>query len=161
MSISHETYRQVLAHWASGVTVVTSRGAGGPEGLTVSSFASVSLDPPLVLVCVHHGASTLAAIDASNAFAVNLLAADQVELGRRFAGLLPGVTNRFDGIATTQAVTRSPLVPEALAVIDCRVWRSLDAGDHRIVIGEVVYASAREGAPVLYHDRGWRRLARD
>ncbi len=161
MSISHETYRQVLAQWASGVAVVTSHGASGPQGLTVSSFASVSLDPPLVLVCVHHGAPTLAAIDASNAFAVNLLAADQVELGQRFAGLLPGVTDRFDGVATTQAVTGSPLLPEVLAVIDCRVWQSVEAGDHRIIIGEVVYASAREGAPVLYHDRGWRRLARD
>ena len=88
MAINHSTFRHVLAQWASGVTVVTSQGENSPEGLTVSSFSSVSLDPPLVLVCLHHGSDTLAAIEHSKAFAVNLLAADQDETGRRFAGLL-------------------------------------------------------------------------
>lgn len=159
MSISHDTFKQVLTRWASGVTVVTSQGAQGPEGLTVSSFSSVSLEPPLVLVCVHLGSDTLRAIDESHAFAVNILADDQVDTGLRFAGLLPGVTDRFTGVGTTRAVTGSPLLPDALAVLDCRVWKAVDAGDHRVVIGTVVYASARDGAPILYHGRGWRRVA--
>ncbi len=161
MSISYETFRHVLGQWASGVTVVTSKGGNGPEGLTVSSFSSVSLDPPLVLVCLHHGSDTLAAIEHSQAFAVNLLAVDQGDTGRRFAGLLPGVTDRFAGVATTQAVTGSPVLTKALAVIDCRVWHALDAGDHRIIVGEVVFASSGEGHPLLYHARQWRRLADD
>lgn len=161
MPISRETFKQVMAQWASGVTIVTARGERGPAGLTVSSFSSVSLDPALVLICVHHGADTLPAIEGSAAFAVNVLAADQVEMGMRFAGLLPGVIDRFAGLTTTQAFTGSPLLPEALAVIDCRVRQAIDAGDHRIIVGEVVYASSREGAPLLYYARDWRRLADD
>jgi len=159
MSISHGTFKQVLAQWASGVTVVTSRDEHGPEGLTVSSFSSVSLDPPLVLVSVHLGSDTLRAIEASQAFAVNVLAAGQVDLGRRFAGLLPGVVDRFDGLVTTPGVTGSPVLPDALAVLECRVWRMVEAGDHRVIIGEVTHAAARDGEPLLYHARQWRTLA--
>jgi flavin reductase (DIM6/NTAB) family NADH-FMN oxidoreductase RutF len=157
--VSPDLFREALAQHASGVTVVTVSHAGQRFGFTASSFTSVSLDPPLVLVCAARTLDALAAIESVGAFAVNILGDHQHDLGLRFAGLLPDVTDRFDGIDALTSVTGSPLLPESLAWLDCRLHALHDGGDHRIVVGEVVDARVnRRGRALLYHGRRWRRV---
>ena len=105
MTIEPQAFREVMACWASGVTIVTTQSKATPLGMTVSSFASVSLEPPQILICVNHKAHTYAAIEESGYFAVNLLGVDHLEWGVRFAGLRPEVTDRFEGIAWLTAQT--------------------------------------------------------
>jgi hydroxymethylglutaryl-CoA lyase len=158
MPISPQAFKQSLAQWASGVTVVTTVFGGQRLGLTVSSFTSVSLNPPLVSVCIDNKLYTRTAIEHSGVFAVNVLDMHQLDFGLIFAGLKPDVEDRFAGIETTTAVTGSPLLPGVLAWLDCRVWRAYDGGDHTIFVGEVVATDA-SGAdtPLIYHNRLWRR----
>ncbi|MGQ0602611.1 MAG: hydroxymethylglutaryl-CoA lyase [Anaerolineales bacterium] len=127
-------------------------------GLTVSSFSSVSLDPPLISVCIDNKLYNRTAIEQSGAFAVNVLDVHQMEYGLVFAGMKPDVEERFEGIEATMAVTGCPILPGVLSWLDCRVWKTYDGGDHTIFVGEVV-ATDSSGAdtPLLYHNRLWRR----
>lgn len=160
MAVTPEAFKQSLAQFASGVTVVTTSHAGSLWGLTVSAFNSVSLNPPLVSICVNCKLDVHAAICASGIFAVNLLAVQQLELGLRFAGMVPGLSDRFAGVDTPTAITGSPLLPGTLAWLDCRVWQIYAGGDHSIIVGEVVATECGAGdAPLIYHDRNWRRTA--
>jgi flavin reductase (DIM6/NTAB) family NADH-FMN oxidoreductase RutF len=160
VTLDPASFRQALAQFASGVTVVTAVSDGERFGFTASSFTSVSLRPPLVLVCAANRLDALGAIARSRAFGVNVLGIHQRALGLRFAGLVAGVTDRFEGVETIAATTGSPLLPGSLAWLDCRLWRMEEAGDHTIVIGEVVGARVNEHhVPLLYHDRRWQRPA--
>lgn len=160
MAVTPEAFKQSLAQFASGVTVVTTSHAGSLWGLTVSAFNSVSLNPPLVSICVDCKLDVHAAICASGIFAVNLLAVQQLEFGLRFAGMVPGLSDRFAGIDTQTAITGSPLLPDTLAWLDCRVWQIYAGGDHSIIVGEVVATECGAGhAPLIYHDRNWRRTS--
>ena len=160
MSLDPALFRQALSQFASGVTVVTSANGGERFGFTASSFTSVSLNPPLVLICAAARLDALGAIQRSRAFGVNVLGIHQRAMGLRFAGLVPGVVDRFEGVETTSSATGSPLIPASLAWLDCRVWRLDEAGDHVVVIGEVVDARVNEHhVPLLYHDRRWQRPA--
>ena len=153
-------FKDVMAQWASGVTIATTRHAGAPVGMTVSSFSSVSLQPPQILICVNHRANTHAAIAASGYFAVNLLGADQQEWGMRFAGLQPAVGDRFAGIALSTAQTGAPILSGVLAWLDCLLQHAFSSGDHTIFVGEVVACKVGSTkAPLLYFRRDWRRLA--
>jgi flavin reductase (DIM6/NTAB) family NADH-FMN oxidoreductase RutF len=153
------TFKQVLSHWASGVAVVTTLYEQTPIGVTVSAFSSVSVEPPLILVCLAQKLFTHQVIASSGVFAVNILSAHQAELGKRFAGVYPQVTDRFAGLETTQAVTGCPILAEAAAWLDCRVRHSCAGGDHTIFVGEVLAASASEAhAPLLYFHRQWGRF---
>jgi hydroxymethylglutaryl-CoA lyase len=158
MAVSPQAFRQALAQWASGVTVVTTLFNGQQLGLTVSSFGSVSLNPPLISVSIDNKLYTRTAIEQSGVFAVNVLNMHQLDYGLTFAGLKPGVEDRFAGIEATTAFTGSPILPDVLCWLDCRVWRAYDGGDHTIFVGEVV-ATEASGAdiPLLYHNRLWRR----
>lgn len=151
-------FRRVLGHFPTGVAVVTARRADGePCGLTVNAFSSVSLRPPLVLVCVDQGADSHACISDSGAFAVNVLEQERGEtLSRRFATW--GVDDKFEGVAYRTERTNSPILEAALAWIDCRVAQAISAGDHTIFIGEVMEADAREGNPLVYYRGGYGRL---
>ncbi|MCU0255110.1 MAG: flavin reductase [Vicinamibacterales bacterium] len=156
-----DLHRHVLARFASGVTVVTVACEGRLAGFTASSFASVSLDPPLVLVCVARRLEALALIERCGRFGVSILGAHQRDHGLRFAGLLPGVHDRFEGVDLVGGREGSPWLAGSLAWLDCRVWRLHDGGDHAIVVGEVVEARLGEGAEALgYFDRHWQRLVR-
>lgn len=158
MPVSPQAFKQSLAQFASGVTVVTTVFNGQRLGLTVSSFASVSLDPPLVSICLLNSLYTTTAIEQSGVFAVNVLSMHQLEHGMRFAGMVPGLEDRFAGLTTTTAETGSPLLPEVMCWLDCRVWRAYAGGDHTIFVGEVVATQANEiDTPLLYHNRLWRR----
>ena len=128
---------------------------GRPQGLTVSAFCSVSLDPALVLVCVDNRSETHGGFAASQLFGVSVLSEQQQDLSERFATLGPD-KNRF---AFARGPGGAPLVPGALAHIECRLHAAHDAGDHRIYVGEVLSLAVNPGRPLLYPSPGYRRLA--
>lgn len=128
--------RDAFGCFTTGVTIVTTCTAdGAPAGFTANSFASVSLDPPLVLMCVDLGANSLSALDASGVFVVNVLHAGQQETARRFA---MRDADKFEATAYETWETGAPVLSGSMANFECRTERSFDAGDHRVVIGRVV-----------------------
>ena len=146
-----------MGHLPTGVTIVTSRKSdGAPCGLTANAVASVSLDPLLVLVCVDRASVTHGCITAGGNFAISVLSSGDEDLARRFAHSDRGA--RFDGIELEQAVTGSPILSHALAWMDCRVTQVHQAGDHSIVVGEVLSCDAREGEPLLFFRGGFHRV---
>jgi flavin reductase (DIM6/NTAB) family NADH-FMN oxidoreductase RutF len=160
MAVESQVFKEVMAHWATGVTVVTTQLAGHPVGITASSFTSLSLEPPQILICVNKKLSTNEAIRTSGYFAVNILTAGQQDWGEIFAGMRPGVTDRFAGIDWAVAVTGAPILPGVLAWLDCRVGQLYDGADHTIFVGEVLAGGATgDGAPLLYYHRNWQHLA--
>jgi flavin reductase (DIM6/NTAB) family NADH-FMN oxidoreductase RutF len=145
-----------MGQFATGVTVVTTRDASGqPLGLTVSAFCSVSLAPPLVLVCIDHRSDANRGLRESGLFAVSVLAEHQEEVSRRFAE--PG-NDKLEGFRFVDGHTGLPLVPGALAHVECRVRSFHDEGDHAVWVGEVRSANAHPGRPLLHHSGGYRRL---
>jgi flavin reductase (DIM6/NTAB) family NADH-FMN oxidoreductase RutF len=158
MALDHAHFKAALRHWASGVTVITTRVGEQLAGMTVSAFSSVSLDPPLVLVCADRTSHTNPYLAEAGVFAVNVLAADQREISRRFS-TDGNEALRFEGLACRSGPTGAPWLPGALAVLDCRVVAAHDAGDHVIYVGEVEAAQVREGEePLVYFDARYRRL---
>lgn len=149
MSVDSLSFRRALGQFASGVTVVTSRGADGePLALTVSSFCSVSLHPPLVLVCLDRRSDTNDGLRDTRHFAVNVLSEEQEGVSRRFAS--PG-RGKLDGFAFLEGRHGLPLVPGALAHVQCRVHSRHEEGDHLVWVGEVIALAAHPGRPLLYH----------
>jgi flavin reductase (DIM6/NTAB) family NADH-FMN oxidoreductase RutF len=154
-------FRSAMGAFATGVTVVAVRSRdGGMYGMTVNSFASVSLAPPLVLVCLADVGRGQELIRAAGAFSVNVLADTQRDLSRRFADRRrPAVTSMFDGVPISTGVTGCPLLDEAAATFDCKVHRIVPAGDHVIVVGEVLALTHDPAsAPLLFHGGGYRWL---
>ncbi len=142
-------WRAAMGSFASGVVIVTTlNGSGQPVGTTVSAFSSVSLEPPLLLVCLDHKSRTRAAARRAGHFCINILAADQGALARLFAG--PGATDRFSGVATTTGTLGAPQITGALASIDCRLHALHTAGDHDILIGRGLHINAAPGEPLIY-----------
>jgi flavin reductase (DIM6/NTAB) family NADH-FMN oxidoreductase RutF len=157
--IDPRLFKSALRHWASGVTIVTTRAGERVSGMTASAFSSVSLEPPLVLVCIEKQAHTLDRIVESGVFAVNVLAKDQHELATRFA-TEGNEAVRFEGIAWRSGPSGAPWLPDTVAVLDCRVAAVHDAGDHWIYVGEVQATEiADEREPLLYYDARYRALA--
>lgn len=156
-AVDAPAFRQALAQFASGVTVVTTQGPAGPLGLTVTAFSSVSLDPPLVLVCIDLRSEAHAGFDRG-AFAVSLLAEGQESVSQRFAS---GGPAKFaeGGLATGESGLL--LVPGALAHLECRVHATFPGGDHLIYVGLVERVAVFEGRPLLHHARGYRSLRGD
>jgi flavin reductase (DIM6/NTAB) family NADH-FMN oxidoreductase RutF len=157
MAVGKNEFRSALGHFASGVTVVTTRGDdGSTHGITVSAFTSLSLEPPLVLICVDKRASIHDRLGEGGAFAVNVLAEDQERVSRRFAAK---DEDRFDGIGYAEGVTGSPLLDGALVQIECKVVHAYPGGDHTIFVGEVEATRVSEGKPLTYFRGGYARLA--
>jgi flavin reductase (DIM6/NTAB) family NADH-FMN oxidoreductase RutF len=157
-------FRSAMGAFATGVTVVTVAGPDGSRyGMTVNAFASVSLDPPLVLVCLARSGRGHDLVREAGVLTVNVLADDQQHLSRRFADRRRAVDEAmFAGIAVRPGSTGCPVLPDAAASFDCRVQRIVDAGDHVIVLGEVVALRHRpERAPLVFHAAGYRELAAD
>jgi len=159
VTLDPDTFRSVLGRFASGVTVVTARDDRGRDhGMTVSAFCSASLVPPLVLICVDHLASSHDVLLEVSHFGVNVLAAHQESISRRFSGSDEHL--RFDGVGYTRGVTGVALLDDALAHIECRRASHHAAGDHTIVVGEVEAAVAHSGRPLLYYRGGYAQLER-
>jgi flavin reductase (DIM6/NTAB) family NADH-FMN oxidoreductase RutF len=148
MAVSKEEFRHALSRFASGVTVVTCQGAGGEmRGITVSAFSSLSLEPPLVLVCIDKRASLHDEIREGGYFAVNFLAEDQESVSRRFASK---DADRFNGIHWREGKSRAPLIEGALGFVECRVVNVYPGGDHTIFVGQVEASGVGDGRPLLY-----------
>ncbi|HMS04000.1 MAG TPA: flavin reductase family protein [Gemmatimonadaceae bacterium] len=157
--VSADAYRAALSRFASGVTVVTSRDALGVDyGMTVSAFASLSLSPPLVLVCIDQGATWHAALDHSSHFVVHVLGEDQEGYSRRFASER---AEKFSGLELERTASGVLRLPDALATLECRITARHREGDHTIVIGAVEHTELREAAgdPLLYFRGRYARLA--
>ena len=156
--ISAEEFRHTLGHFASGVTIITVCDRDGkPTGLTASAFTSVSLDPPLILVCVDHKSQSYPALVAGKMFAVNILAHDQEHLSRRFA--TTKIENKFDGVSFALSSMGLPLLESALAHLECATVNVHLEGDHSIFVGRVERARAGAGHPLLYFRGRYDRLS--
>ncbi len=156
MAIDKDTFKAVMGSWPSGVTVVTSAVGDERLGLTASAFSSVSLEPPLVLVCIKKGNPAGDLIKRAEHFAVSVLSTEQVFWGERFAGFHKDVEDRFEGLDYVTKETGSPILPDARAYADCKLFAVYDGGDHDIMVGEVLDGAADGTSPVLYYDRAWR-----
>lgn len=153
----HRALRDALGAWATGVAVATTLDRDGhPVGMTINSFAAVSLQPPLVLWSARHGVPPFDAFEASAHFAVHVLAADQQALSDRFAR---DTGDRFAGLAWRPGVEGVPLLEGGLARLECRVAHRHPGGDHLILVGEVLHFERRDGAPLLFHGGAYRGLA--
>ena len=155
--IGPDDFRRVLGHFATGVTILTTADPDGrPTGLTASAFCSVSLDPPLVLICVDHKSQSFPALSESRGFAVNVLSAAQEDLSRRFASTR---LDKFDGVAYTPGLHGAPVLHDALAQIECETVGKHVQGDHTIFVGRVERARVGSGEPLVYFRGRYERLA--
>ena len=157
MAFDSKLQRKIMGRFATGVTVVTTAGSRGMGGLTANAVASLSLDPPLVLVAVDKRAGSYPEIKENGCYAANILSADQEEISKRFA--TPGPKD-FSGLKWKVAVTGAPIIEDSLGFVDCRLADILPGGDHDIFIGEIVAGDVRDdGQPLLYFSGKYHRLA--
>jgi flavin reductase (DIM6/NTAB) family NADH-FMN oxidoreductase RutF len=158
MSLDPDAFRAVMGRFASGVTIVTATDSNGDDhGMTVSAFASVSLEPPLIVVCIDQAASMYDVLTAAEYFAVNILASTQESIARRFADT---GAQRFEGIGYHRGENGVPILNDVLAYIECKRMSSTVAGDHTVIIAETVATSLRDARPLLYYRGGFAQLER-
>jgi flavin reductase (DIM6/NTAB) family NADH-FMN oxidoreductase RutF len=155
MAVDDAQFKLALSHFASGVTIVTTAHEGTDYGLTVASFASLSLNPPLVLVCISKSSSSHDPIVKSRTFGVSILGSEQGDISARFAAR---GGDKFAGLDIRRGSLGIPLIGNALTTLECRVHEQLGGGDHTIFVGEVVDAQTREGAPLLYFRSAYREM---
>lgn len=160
MAIGAQHFRDTLRLWASGVTVVTVRAPRGAVAITVSSFASLSLRPPMVLVCIERRARAHRALARARAFGVHVLRADQEDLSDRAAGRLGRRAARLPRGRLRRGVTGAPIFEDALAWLDCALVARYRGGDHTIFVGRVEAAGAGSGRPLLWFDRDYAKIHR-
>lgn len=147
--------RDCLGHFATGVAVVTTLDeAGGRVGLTVNSFTSVSLDPPLILWCLDRGSDSRQLFSKDRTFAVNVLAADQLALARRFSDVM---TDRFEGVETMEGQAGLPLLAGAAAIFECAVEEVHGGGDHIIILARVRRSLEKGGPALMFHQGAFRK----
>jgi flavin reductase (DIM6/NTAB) family NADH-FMN oxidoreductase RutF len=138
------------------VTVLTTKGAdGSDQGMTVSAFCSVSLEPPLILVCIEKSASVYAALTSAPGFTINILSARQEQVARRFSIV---DIDRFEGVGFTRSSNGYAILDDVLGLIECRRFTLYDGGDHTIILGEVEATRVESGAPLLYYRGGYAQL---
>lgn len=157
-AIDPDNFRRLCGRFATGVTIVTTIDADGfPCGITANSFASVSLDPPLVSVAIDHAATIYPAMRQATRFTVNILEAQQETLSRRFA---EGLLDRFDGVGWRRTIDDQVILDGTLAHLCCEKQAEIAAGDHTIFIGRVTGGDAAEhGHPLLHYRGGYVDMA--
>lgn len=156
--LTPQAFRDVIGHFASGVTVITTTLDGVRHGTTASAVSSLSLEPPMLLVCMNRSSATGQALLRSGAFAVNILGEGDDELARRFAGK---GDDKFAGVAVDTGEHGQPLLLDALAQLVCRVTQQVEVGTHIVFFAEVHEATARPGEPLAYYRGKFGRLAFD
>jgi flavin reductase (DIM6/NTAB) family NADH-FMN oxidoreductase RutF len=161
LPVDPDLFRGTLSYWSSGVTVVTSRRGKDVRGMTASAVCSVSLDPPLVLVCIDKTAIMHDFVEQSRVFALNILARDQEDVSRACATRKVEESRRLEGIPYHDEATGSPILDGAIGFLDCTVEAALPGGDHTIFVGRVEAAGARDGEPLVYFRGAYRRIADD
>ncbi len=149
-------FREVLGHFATGVTIVTALEDGAPVGFSCQSFSALSLDPPMVILAPARSSTSWPRIAAAGAFCVNILGEHQEALCRAFA--ISG-GDKFEGVGWSYGITGSPVIEGSLAVVECRLGDIFDGGDHELVTGHVVAMDIGEGSPLLFYRSGFGRFA--
>lgn len=156
MPVSSADFRSALSRFASGVTVVTTKDATEkPFGITVSAFCSVSLDPPLVLICIEKTTGSHHAFEESGRFTVNILASNEPAVSDHFASL---IEDKFAGVDHAVDEHGIPILQGSLATLQCKLFKVLDGGDHSIFIGEVEHVIVRDADPLIYYKGGYRHI---
>ncbi|MBW3563765.1 MAG: flavin reductase family protein [Acidobacteria bacterium] len=156
MAVTPVEFREGLSRFASGVTVVTTLDADGlPHGLTVSAFCSLSLEPPLVLICIEKGIRSHQALSRASRFVVNILSSEQLDVSSRFASPLE---DRFEGVEWRAGTGGVPVIEGTLANLECTIHSNFEGGDHTIFVGRVESLSVSDGAPLLYFKSTYREL---
>jgi flavin reductase (DIM6/NTAB) family NADH-FMN oxidoreductase RutF len=145
-----EAFKAAMRHFPTGVTVVTSLREGEPRGVTVSAFSSVSVDPPLVLICINREARSYLVISESKVFCVNILAGDQQHLAERFASKMR--EKQFEGVPYDVDATGAAIIRGTVAYLDCEVAEEHHAGSHSVFIGRVLSCASRPGSPLGYYN---------
>lgn len=159
--IDADTFRAVLGRFASGITIVTARDEDERDhGMTVSAFCSLSLEPPLVLLCVDKMATMYDLLRTHPPFGISILASPQEAYSRRFADTKSERAERFDGIAYRRGLNGVVLLEGALAHLECQILKHYDEGDHMILIAQVDRAETLDGRPLLYFRGGYAQLER-
>jgi flavin reductase len=159
-SVTPAAFRAALGSFPTGVTVMTAVVDGVPHGMTANAVSSVSLEPPMVLVCVDRSAHMASVVERSGRFALSFLAADQSELSTHFADPARGLGGEeFDGVAHEPGVLGLPLLAGAIAHVECEVDRIVPAGDHLVVLGVVVALDSTTRAPLAYLRRAYGVIA--
>jgi flavin reductase (DIM6/NTAB) family NADH-FMN oxidoreductase RutF len=149
-------FREVLGHFATGITIVTANEEGVPVGFSCQSFAALSLDPPMVLLAPAKSSTSWPRIAQAGAFCVNILEEHQESVCRAFA--VSG-GDKFDGVDWTPGVTGAPIIAGSLAHVECTLGAIYEGGDHELVTGLVVSMEAGDGAPLLFYRSGFGRFA--
>ena len=161
MTLDSEKLRHAMRAWTTGVAVVTATHEGEQYGMTVNSFNSVSLEPPVVSVALKQSTHTHDLVVKSGVFAATILTSEQKELSGRFAGKIPNITNRFEGVQTERLAIDAPILKNGMAYFNCRVMNSMPIGENTLFIAEVI-AVSREGKdednPLVYHNRVYWKL---
>lgn len=160
MDSDPEDLRQVMRNWASGVTVVTAASGAVRHGMTVSSFTSISLEPPRVLVSLEKSSRTHHLALESGFFGITILSSEQQAISDRFAGRIRELDeNRFDGLVIKTLSSGAPFISGSLAFLDCRIAHTYDTGTHTLFIGDVIAMHSEPSAkPLLYFDRRYHNL---
>lgn len=156
MPLDDAQFKLAMSHFASGVTIVTTEHEGKQYGMTVSAFASLSLHPPLVLVCIEKNVKSHDAIAAAGMFGVSMLAQSQKDVSNRFASRRD---DKFEGVSLRRGELGVPLIDGATCMLECRLHAQMPGGDHTIFAGEVVSVQTTEDAPLLYYRSAYRELA--
>src|SRR3954452_25211 len=154
-SLTSDEFREVISHFASGVTVITAVHDGRPYGTTASAVTSLSLEPPMLLICMNKQSETGRAVAASKHFGVNILGANQADLAERFA---QKGGDKFAGVEVAPGKWGEPLFTEALATLECTVSEETSGGTHYVFLAEVENGSARGGTPLAYFKGEFGRL---
>ena len=159
MTLDSEHLRRAMRAWTTGVTVVTAKHNDRQYGMTVNSFTSISLEPPLVSLALRRLTRTHELVEGSGEFGVTILAADQKELSDRFAGKFPEIKDRFEGVPTETLALDIPLLTGGIAYFNCRVIQFVTVGENTLFVAEVVAVRGEgEGEPLVYHNRGYHRI---
>ena len=159
MTLDSEQLRHAMRAWTTGVAVVTAQHDGHRYGMTVNSFTSISLEPPLISVALRQLTHTHELVEKSNEFSITILAANQKELSDRFAGKLPHVHDRFDGVLTETLLMEAPLIQGGIACFNCRVFKAIPVGENTLFVAEVIAVRGEgQGNPLVYHNRVYWEL---
>jgi flavin reductase (DIM6/NTAB) family NADH-FMN oxidoreductase RutF len=159
MTLDPEQLRHAMRAWTTGVTIVTATHEGRQYGMTVNSFTSISLEPPLISVALRQLTHTHELVEKSGEFSVTILTASQKELSDRFAGKTPDIKDRFEGVPTEVLSLGSPLIKDGMAFFNCRVINKMTVGENTLFVAEVVAARGEgEGEPLVYHNRQYWSL---
>lgn len=158
MAIDNNEFKNALKLWASGIAVVTTHSNEGEQGMTVTSFASVSMDPPQILVCLNETTETGTTILANKKFAVNVLTSAQEQVSNQFAGGA-SMEDRFNSVPWHKGELGLPVFDEALVSMECTVVQQYKAGTHWIVVGEIQSNQCHSAEPLLYFNSAYQRVA--